>query len=102
MTIRSIAQNLQSIQSVFDLSGLDGALPEDQFHVAESIRFDFKAALDALHTLDQPVEDLLADEKNRTKLVFVRNTIGDLIHRFDQDFAVASGLAAGFSFADGD
>lgn len=102
LTIRSIAQNLQSIQSVFDLSGLDGALPEDQFHVAESIRFDFKAALDALHTLDQPVEDLLADEKNRTKLVFVRNTIGDLIHRFDQDFAVASGLAAGFSFADGD
>lgn len=102
LTVRSIAQNLQAIQAVFDLSGLDGALPADELYVAESIRFDFKAALEALQTLDRPVEELLANEKDRTKLVFVRNTIGDLIRRFDQDFAVASGLAAGFSFADGD
>lgn len=102
MTIRSITENLQSLQSLFDVSGLDGALPDDQAHVAGSIRFDFKAALDALKTLDRPVEELLSDAKAREKLVFVRNTIGDLIRRFDQDFAVASGLAAGFSFADGD
>ena len=102
LTVRSIAQNLQAIQAVFDQSGLDGALPEDQKHVAESIRFDFNAALDALQTLDKPVEAILANQKDREKLVFARNTIADLIHRFDQDFAVASGLAAGFSFSDGD
>ena len=102
LTIRSITENLQSLQSLFDVSGLDGALPDDQAYVADSIRFDFKAALEALKTLDRPVEELLADAKAREKLVFVRNTIGDLIRRFDQEFAVASGLAAGFSFADGD
>lgn len=102
LTIRSITENLQSLQSLFDVSGLDGALPDGQAYVAESIRFDFKAALEALKTLDRPVEELLADAKAREKLVFVRNTVGDLIHRFDQEFAVATGLAAGFSFADGD
>lgn len=102
LTIRSLSENLRSLQSIFDSSGLDGALPEDQAHVAQNIRFDFKAALDALQTLDKPVEALLANDKDREKLIFVRNTVSDLIHRFDQDFAVASGLAAGFSFSDGD
>jgi uncharacterized protein len=102
LTVRAITANLEALQAVFDVSGLDGALPDDQAYVADGIRFDFKAALDALQTLDMPVDALLADAKAREKLVFVRNTIGDLIRRFDQDFAVASGLAAGFSFADGD
>jgi uncharacterized protein len=102
LTMRSIAANLRSLQLMFDISGLDGALPEDEAHVAGSIRFDFNAALEALNSLDLPVDELLNNAKHREKLVFVRYTIGDLIRRFDQDFAVASGLAAGFSFADGD
>ncbi len=101
-TMRTVAENLEALERIFAASGLDAALPEDQAYVADSIRFDFKVVIDAAKALDMPVEALLADEKARKKLVFVHATVGDLIHRFDQDFAIATGLAAGFSFADGD
>jgi uncharacterized protein len=101
-TVRAAAENLLSLQAIFEKSGLDRALPDDQAYIADSIRFDFKVTIDALQALEMPVETLLADEKARKKLVFVHNTLGDLTHRFDQDFAIASGLAGGFSFGDGD
>ena len=101
-TMRSVAENLVALERIFEKSGLDSALPEDEAYVAQSIRFDFRVAIDAAKTLDFPVEKLLSDEKARKKLAFVHAIVSDLIHRFDQDFAIASGLAAGFSFADGD
>ncbi len=101
-TMRTVAENLAALESIFEKSGLDAALPEDQAFIADSIRFDFRVAIDAAKALEMPVEELLSDEKARKKLAFVHATVGDLVHRFDQDFAIATGLASGFSFADGD
>ncbi len=101
-TMRTVVENLAALERIFAASGLDAALPQDEAYVADSIRFDFKVAINAAKALDMPVETLLADEKARKKLIFLHATVGDLIHRFDQDFAIATGLAAGFSFADGD
>lgn len=101
-TMRVVTENLSALEAMFDKSGLDGALPDDQKFVADSIRFDFRVALEALREINKPIDVLLADKSARDKLVFVHATIGDLVKRFDQDFAIASGLAAGFSFADGD
>lgn len=101
-TIRSIADNLAALQDMFEKSGLAGALPEAEKHLANSISFEFRTARQALAKLDGPVDQLLSDDATRKALVFVDVTTGDLVHRLDQDFAIASGLAAGFSFADGD
>ena len=117
-TMRSIVANLQGLENLFEQSQIDSILPDTPpgttpktppgtFNdLKESIRFEFTQALQTAKELDgglnRPIAALLSDPAQRQKLAYLRLTIHFIVQRFDQEFAPAAGLAAGFSFGDGD
>ncbi len=102
LTAPSIAANVVGLQTLFEESAMEALLPSEVASIAESIRFEFRETLDVASGVSGPVDRFLADPGQRQRLVLTDLLLGSLISRFDKEFAPASGLAAGFSFADGD
>ncbi|MFQ6158520.1 imelysin family protein [Sinorhizobium meliloti] len=101
-TMPAISANLGGLQRLFDTAGMESLLPADSRLIAGSIDFLFKALIAATDGLDGPIEDALADERQRAKLDFIALNTADLLDRLNREFGGSIGLGAGFSFADGD
>lgn len=102
LTMRSVAENLKGLQAFWDESGMQGIIKGEATAITSNINFDFKTAIATATKLDMPVDKLLADEKNRASLEFLEMTIADLQARLNNDYGRTMGLAAGFTFSDGD
>lgn len=101
-TMPAISANLGGLQRLFDTAGMESLLPADSRSIAGSIDFLFKALIAATDGIEGPIEDALADEKQRAKLDFIALNTTDLLDRLNREFGGSIGLGAGFSFADGD
>lgn len=101
-TMPAISANLGGLQRLFDTAGMESLLPADSRSIAGSIDFLFKALIAATDGIEGPIEDALADEKQRAKLDFIALNTADLLDRLNREFGGSIGLGAGFSSADGD
>jgi uncharacterized protein len=101
-TFASLAANLEGLEQLYVQSKLAGVLPARNADLVRTIDFDFKQAIRAAKVLDVPVADVLADRELRAKAAYLKLTVQILIDHFNMEFAPAAGLAAGFSFGDGD
>lgn len=101
-TMTSIAGNLRGLQSLFNTAGMETLLPADSRSIAGSVNFLFKALISTTERIEGPIDAVLADQKQRSRLDFIALNTADLLDRLNRDFGGAIGLGAGFSFADGD
>ena len=101
-TLESITANLEGLELLFKASGIEQILPPEEAHLGDSVRFEFRQAIDVTRTLQGPVDALVKDPEQRTQLQYLQQTVSFVIERLDKGFAPAAGLAAGFSFGDGD
>ena len=101
-TFASIAANLEGLQTLYNQSGLVSALPSENAELIRTIEFDFGQAIRTVKSLDTPVASVLSDNDLRREATYLKLTVQILIDHFNVEFAPAAGLAAGFSFGDGD
>lgn len=101
-TMASVAGNLEGLQDIWLKSGMQGIIKGNASAITTNINFDFKAAIATAKKLEMPVEDILKDDRQRSRLEFLIMTIADLEARLNNDYGRAIGLAAGFTFSDGD
>ena len=102
LTMQSVADNLKGLKAFWDDSGMQGIIKGESSAITTNINFEFKTAILTAEKLDMPVDKILADEKARSRLEFLTMTIADLQARLNNDYGRAMGLAAGFTFSDGD
>lgn len=102
LTLASITANLEGCLRLFDESGIERALPQEAAFLADQVRFEFQSALGTARDFNAGPEALVADEKSRKRLEYLKYAISNIIARLNDEFAPAAGLAAGFSFGDGD
>jgi len=101
LTFPALRANVDGLEAFFTESAMEVLLPEDQGSIAQSIAFEFRELHDLL-AIEAGVADVLSDPEGRKRLLAADLVLKSLIDRFDTQFAPATGLAAGFSFADGD
>lgn len=102
-TVDMLLGNLDSLERLFTVSGLERALPEDGRWIAQSIAFEFANARRALEPLaDVPIADALKDADMRGKLAYARLVTSSLSDIIGRHLTGALGLTAGFSSLDGD
>jgi hypothetical protein len=101
-TILSLVANLQGLRDLWTASGMESLLDEDARSISGSILFDLDALIKATGAVAQPNEAMLAEAKYRARLDYLLLTSRDLLARLNDDYGKAIGLAAGFSFSDGD
>ncbi|MCD2180196.1 imelysin family protein [Rhizobium sp. C1] len=102
LTLRSVQDNLKGLQAFWEKSGMQYIIRGEGSAITTNINFDFRTAIVTAGKLDMPVETILADEKAHSRLEFLVMTIADLQARLNNDYGRAMGLAAGFTFSDGD
>ncbi|WP_394690879.1 imelysin family protein [Hoeflea sp.] len=102
LTMDSIAAGLQGLEDLFNASGIEQVLPEQDRDLADQVRFEFDQSIRTAQSLDGPLQDLLADETSRKRLAYLKLSIRFIIQRLNNEIAPAAGLVAGFSFGDGD
>ncbi len=101
-TMMSIAANLKGLDKLFTQSRIETILPKGALYLGDTVRFEFEQSIKTAQSLDAPIADLLADPDRRNQIEYLRHTIDFLIERLNDEFATAAGIAAGFSFGDGD
>lgn len=101
-TILSLIANIQGLESFFNNSQLELFLNKESRMLAHNIRFEFQQSLNTAKKLDAPIAESLKNPKKRKQLEYLRYTFDFLLNRFNNEFAVLSGLVTGFSFGDGD
>lgn len=102
VTLPVIARNLTFLEALF-AAGMTDILPGDTRETIQgAVGFEFTQAIGAAGALEGPVDDLVKDEAKLKRLRYLDLLLGSLIERFDQQYAGAVGITAGFSFADGD
>lgn len=102
LSLPEIKASLDGLYELYQASGFKQLVASKNPYLDNSIQFEFRQARETAASFEGPLEDLLADPKARARLEYLRVTIEQLIERFDSEFATAAGLAAGFSFGDGD
>lgn len=102
LTMQSVAANLEGLERLFNQSGIEGVLPDGEKDLADQVRFEFNQSIRTARSLESDLDDLVEDETTRNKLVYLQNSIRYIIKRLNDQIAPAAGLAAGFSFGDGD
>lgn len=102
LTMKSVAANLEGLERLFNQSGMERVLPDGERDLADQVRFEFNQSIRTARSLEGDLDDLVADEATRRKLVYLQNSIRYTIKRLNDEIAPAAGLAAGFSFGDGD
>lgn len=101
-SLAEISGGLDGIFALYQESGFADLVVEKDPLLDDSIQFEFRQARNTANTFKGAIKELLADEKQRQRLAYLRLTIRQIVERFDTEFAPAAGLAAGFSFGDGD
>ena len=101
-SLPEISGGLEGIYSLYQESGFAALVADKDPLLDDSIQFEFRQARNTANSFEDPINELLEDDKQRRRLGYLRLTIDQLIERFDTEFAPAAGLAAGFSFGDGD
>jgi uncharacterized protein len=102
LTMAMVTANLEAARDMFERSGLATALPADEANLAATVRFAFRQSINTAKALNGPLEAVLAAPAKREKLAYLALSVKQLITHLDAEFAPAAGLAAGFSFGDGD
>lgn len=102
LTMQSVAANLEGLERLFNESGIERVLPDSQGRLADQVRFEFNQSIRTARSLEGDLDDVVAEETTRKKLVYLQNSIRYTINRLNDEIAPAAGLAAGFSFGDGD
>jgi predicted lipoprotein len=92
----------QSLQAFAEASGILGLLPRDERLIGDSIRFEFGNLVRALQDAGPDLESALRDTEGRGKLVYATIVLGSLRDLFQNRFAPAAGVTAGFNSLDGD
>ena len=101
-TMASVVANLEGLADLWGKSGMKTLLKGDSTAYGGNIDFNFKSAISAAKAANLPLDQALADDKQRAKLDFMLLTIADLYKLLSEDVGKAIGLGAGFSFSDGD
>jgi predicted lipoprotein len=101
-TIRAISANVEGLETLWRVSGMDELLTRDHKAQAQNVLFDYHAAAEKIASLAQPSAGTLKDGAYLAKLDYIEFTLKDAMTRINNDVGAAVGLAAGFSFADGD
>ncbi len=102
LTLHTIAGNLVGLRDFYEASLLYDLLPEDRAYLHDEVSFEMKNLITVANSLDKPISELLQENAIRERLAFLQLSVGFLIAKLDGLFANAAGLAAGFSFGDGD
>jgi len=101
-TIRAITANVEGLETLWRVSGMETLLGREQQALSGNVLFDYHAAAEKIASLPQPSAAALADKAYLAKLDTIEFTLKDAMTRVNNDVGAAVGLAAGFSFADGD
>ncbi|MHA7969434.1 imelysin family protein [Rhizobium sp. CAU 1783] len=101
-TWASIEGNIEGLRTLLKVSGMVELVNEDTRSIVSSIDFVAKSLSRVAGTIDPDVEKAVTDPAERAKLDFLLLNSKDLILRLNNDYGGAIGLAAGFSFSDGD
>lgn len=101
-TFTAIHGNIEGLRSLMKESGMVDLLNEDSRSIVSSIDFVAKALIRVADDVNPDIEAAVADPAERAKLDFLLLNSKDLILRLNNDYGGAIGLAAGFSFSDGD
>ena len=101
-TMPSVAANLEGLADLWSKSGMKTLLKGDATAYGGNIDFNFKSAISAAKAVTLPLDQAVADDKQRAKLDFMLLTIADLYKLLSEDVGKAIGLGAGFTFSDGD
>lgn len=102
LTMDSVTADLEGLELLFNGSDFQDALSSDGAELANQVRFEFTQSIRTAEGLGGDIETLLADEVTRAKLSYLRLSIRFIVQRLNDEVAPAAGLAAGFSFGDGD
>lgn len=84
------------------MSGMVDLLDENSRSTVSSIDFVARSLLRVVNDIQPNVEGAIADPAETAKLDFLLLNSRDLILRLNNDLGGGIGLAAGFSFSDGD
>ncbi|EHS50325.1 Peptidase M75, Imelysin [Rhizobium sp. PDO1-076] len=101
-TFRSVAGNLEGLRDLMKMSGMVDLLDENSRSTVSSIDFVARSLLRVVNDIQPNVEGAIADPAETAKLDFLLLNSRDLILRLNNDLGGGIGLAAGFSFSDGD
>ena len=102
LTFTSMKGNIRGIQTLFNAAGMEQFLDPDIRSVAGSANFVIKSLLRAVSGIDADVAKAVGTPEGQAKLDFLLLNSRDLLLRLNDNFGGAIGLAAGFSFSDGD
>jgi predicted lipoprotein len=101
-TFRSITANIEGIRDLMAQSGMVDLLAEDNRSVVSSVDFVAHSLSRVSGDVEPDVTKVLAAPEQVAKLDFLLLNSRDLILRLNNDLGGGIGLAAGFSFSDGD
>lgn len=101
-TTAMIANGLEGLLELFNATGFEKLLPDENNNLTDSIRFEFNQALNTINALQKPIAEILTSENERKQLEYLKLSVGFAMTRLDNDLSSQLGLSAGFSFGDGD
>jgi predicted lipoprotein len=101
-TLAVLAANFQSLQHLFEVSGIVDAVPEKQKWIGGSMLLEFENAQRTFTAIRMPLEKAVADSDQRGKLTYLVILTRSLQRLATEQLAVAMNLAVGFSSLDGD
>ena len=102
LTMQSVAANLEAVKDLFLSSDIGSLLTEEHGTLAEQVRFEMDQTIRTAEKLQGDPQELVSQPATSEKLDYLRQAIRFAIERLNGEFSAASGLAAGFSFGDGD
>ena len=101
-TFRSITANIEGLRDLLATSGMVELLAEDNRSVVSSTDFVARSLSRVSGDIKPDVAAVVEDPAQIAKLDFLLLNSRDLILRLNNDLGGGIGLAAGFSFSDGD
>lgn len=101
-TFRSITANIEGLRDLLETSGMVELLAEDNRSVVSSTDFVARSLSRVSADMQPDVVAVFKDPAQIAKLDFLLLNSRDLILRLNNDLGGGIGLAAGFSFSDGD
>lgn len=97
-----IEGNLRGLQDLVKASGMVDLLVGYQDTIIGSVDFILTSMLRVTGQMNESMEAVVSDERQRQKLDFLLINGRDVIGRLNDDYGGAIGLTSGFSFSDGD
>lgn len=102
LTVPSMRANFEGIATLFDRSQIGQATDAENLWVDEGAKFEFANALRAADAVTLPVEEALADERQKKALGYMLILTRSLQTLVGENLAAALNLSVGFSSLDGD